>query len=69
MPPTLKKIGCILLLSSPFDRSFVLLFVHSFDRYVRSSFVRRAFCAQHSFRTMYANIMKFHIWIPHEKNR
>ena len=24
-------------------------------------------CAQHNFRTMYANVLKFHIWIPHEK--
>ena len=24
-------------------------------------------CALHKFRTMYANVLKFHIWIPHEK--
>ena len=24
-------------------------------------------CAQHNFRTMYANVLKFHLWIPHEK--
>ena len=24
-------------------------------------------CALHNFRTMYANVLKFHIWIPHEK--
>ena len=24
-------------------------------------------CAEHKFRTMYANGLKFHIWIPHEK--
>ena len=24
-------------------------------------------CALHKFRTMYANVLKFHIWIRHEK--
>ena len=24
-------------------------------------------CAKHKLRTMYANVLKFHIWIPHEK--
>ena len=24
-------------------------------------------CAYHKFRTVYANVLKFHIWIPHEK--
>ena len=26
-------------------------------------------CAKHKFRTTYANVLKFHIWIPHEKKR
>ena len=25
------------------------------------------YCVQHNFRTMYANVLKFHIWIPDEK--
>ena len=25
------------------------------------------YCAQHKFRNMYANVLKFQIWIPHEK--
>ena len=24
-------------------------------------------CAKHKFRTMYANVWKFHIWIPNEE--
>ena len=24
-------------------------------------------CVLHKFRTMYANVLKFHIWIPYEK--
>ena len=26
-------------------------------------------CAKHKFRTIHANVLKFHIWIPREKNR
>ena len=25
------------------------------------------YCVDHKFRTMYANVLKFHILIPHEK--
>ena len=53
MPPTLKKVGGILLLA--------FLFV----RYVRSFVTLSG--ALHNFRTIYANVLKFHIWISHEK--
>ena len=41
------------------------LFVRSFVRYVRSLVTLSG--AKHNFRTKYANVSKFHVWIPHEK--
>ena len=51
MPPTLKKVGGHIASG---------LSICSFVR----SFARHAFF---NFKTMYANVLKFCIWIPHEK--
>ena len=55
MPPTLKKWGHIASGSS----------VRSLRLFV-CSFITLS-CAEHNFRTMFANVLKFHIWIPGEK--
>ena len=35
--------------------------------FVISGHIMLLYCAWHMFRTMYANVSKFHIWISHEK--
>ena len=60
MPPTLKKVRGHIA-SGLSVHSFVHL-LHSFIR----SFVMLS-CAWHNFRPMYADVLKFHIWIPREK--
>ena len=58
MPPTSKKIG---------GHSASGLSVHSFFfRLFFPSFLILS-GTLHNFRTMYANALKFNIWIPHEK--
>ena len=57
MPPTSKKLeGHIAsgLFVRPSFRPSVRPFVTLFD-------------AQHNFKTVNATVLKFHIWIPHEK--
>ena len=52
MPPTLKKlVGHIGL------PLFVCLLVRS----------SRFFCACHILQTVHVRVLKFHIWVPHEK--
>ena len=64
MPPTLKKVGrhiafglSVHLVIRLCIRLWVRVFVHSFVTLSG---------AKHNYRTWYANVLKFHIWIPLE---